>query len=135
MQQWGFFTTCPLPQQDFRICSVNGLPVVSAPAEIDIVNVNQLSRSLLTASQTATAVVVADLTATTFIDASGLGALVRMTRWLEEGCVELRVVTCSERVRQLMAILGDDKVLSVFDRLDVAVTTKPRDWRLYHQAA
>jgi anti-anti-sigma factor len=127
------FRTRP-PQQDFRTCSLNGLPVVSAPDYIDISNVNQLCRALLAAGTDAMVVVV-DMTATTFCDASGLGALVRMYRWLKASCVELRVVGCTDNVRLLMAITGDDLILPTFDSVTEAVTMKPQSWWPHHQAA
>lgn len=133
MQQSESFGTRPL-QQDFRTYSLNGLPVVSTPDYIDISNVHQLCRALLSAGTDAMVVVV-DMTATTFCDPSGLGALVRMYRWLKESCVELRVVGCTDRVRLVMAITGDDRVLPTFDSVAEAVTMKPQNWWPHHQAA
>lgn len=134
MQQPESFRTWALPQEDFRTCSLNGLPVISTPDYIDISNVNQLCRALLAASTNAMVVVV-DMTATTFCDATGLGHLVRMYRWLEDSCVELRIVGCTDRVRKVMAITGDDQVLRIFNSVTEAVTWKPRNWMLYNQAA
>jgi anti-anti-sigma factor len=71
--------------------------------------------------------VVVDMTATTFCDGTSLGRLVRTKAWLEESLVELRLVGCTERVRKVMAITGDDQVLPMFGSLAEAVTMKPRD--------
>lgn len=132
-QSEGFSTRLP-QQEDFRICSVNGVPVVSAPAEIDLGNVYQLCRALW-AARDAAMVVVVDMTATSFCDGTSLGYLVQMNRWLENTCVELRVVGCPKSVQRIRDVLGDDWQLPVFESLAEAVTMKPRDWWLHYQAA
>jgi anti-anti-sigma factor len=134
MEQSGCFSTRLLQQEDFRICSVNSVPVVSAPAEIDLGNVYELCRALRAAQEDATVVVV-DMTATSFSDGTSLGYLVQLKRWLENSCVELRVAGCPETVRRIRDILGDDPLLPVFESLAEAVTMKPRGWWLYYQAA
>jgi anti-anti-sigma factor len=113
----------------FRIRSLNGVPVVSAPPELDCANVNQLCGALIAAAVDAMIVVV-DMTTTTFCDGTSLGRLVRTKVWLEESLVELRLAGCTERVRKVMAITGDDQVLPIFANLAGAVTMKPGDrWR------
>jgi anti-anti-sigma factor len=118
-------TTWPL-LGDFRVRSVSGVPVVSAPSDLDCSNVNQLCGLLLAAAADAMIVVV-DMTATTFCSGSSLGRLVRAKAWLEESLVELRLAGCTERVRKVMAITGDDRVLPIFASPAEAVTMKPRD--------
>jgi anti-anti-sigma factor len=105
---WEDFMIKALSRQDFRICSLNGVPVITTPAELDINNVNQLSRTILGASAGVTVVVV-DMTATTFIDCYSLGLLMRTYRCLEENGIELRVAATDDRVRWLMAYFGDDQ--------------------------
>lgn len=131
-QQSESFRTWPL-LRDFGIRSLNGVPVVSTPSDIDYANINQLCGAILAASAGVMAVVV-DMTATTFCDGTSLGRLVRTKGWLEDSLVELRVVGCTEKVRKVMAITGDDRVLPIFDSLAEAVTMKPRDWWHYQAA-
>jgi anti-anti-sigma factor len=129
------FRISVLPQHDdFTISTFNGLPVVSTPPEIDIANIHLLSRALMTASADAMVVVV-DMSATTFCDCTGLGALVRMYRWLDDNYVELRLVSCTERVQVVMAITNLDRELPIFGSLAEAVTKKPQNWPHHHQAA
>ncbi len=129
-----------LSRRDFRTCTLNGLPVVTTPAELDIDTNKQLSEAILAAADADATVVVVDMTATTFLDCSGLGALMRTHRSLEDNGVELRVASNHERVRWLMAYFGDDRRIRVFDTLPEAVTTspataEPRNRSPYRQAA
>ena len=121
---WQEFKDRTLSRQDFRTCTLNGLPVVTTPAELDMDTNKQLSDAILAASADA-AVVVVDMTATTFLDCSGLGTLMRAHRRLEDNGIELRVASSHERVRWLMAYFGDDHRIRVFDTLPEAVTTRP----------
>lgn len=63
--------------------------------------------------------VVADLTEVTFIDSSGLGALVQAHRTALERETRL-VVVASSSVLRLLRVTGLDAVLETFDRLDAA---------------
>jgi anti-sigma B factor antagonist len=129
------FGTQPGPQEDFRTYSLNGLTVISTPDYLDISNVHQLCAAIINAATDAMVVVV-DMAATTFCDATGLGGLVRMNRWLTENYVELRLVSCTERVHKVMSITSLDHVLPLFDNLTEAVTMPPqRDWWTYRRAA
>jgi anti-anti-sigma factor len=134
MRQSEGFSTRLLQQQDFRICSVHGVPVVSTSGEIDLGNIYQLCRALWEA-RAGTMVVVMDMTATSLCDGTSLGYLTQVKRWLENSCVELRVVGCPESVRRIRDVLGDDRLLPVFENLAEAVTMKPRGWWLHYQAA
>jgi anti-anti-sigma regulatory factor len=75
------------------------------------------------------------MTATSYIDAACLGALVRAYLRLEENGIELRVATIDARTRWMMANFGQDQVFRVFDTLPEAVTARPKRWSLYRQAA
>jgi hypothetical protein len=77
--------------QRFTIWSVGGLPVVFTPEEIDLVNADQLLHALLLATADATVVVV-DMTATTFCDASTIDTLEWVNRQLKGHDGELRVI-------------------------------------------
>lgn len=108
-------------RRDFRIWSLNGLPVVTTPGELDIDNCRQLTHALLAAGGDAT-IVIADMTATTFVDGTSLSNLMRAYQRLQDNGIELRVATFNARVRWLMAYLGDDRRLRIFDTLPEAIT-------------
>jgi anti-anti-sigma factor len=97
-----------------------------------------LSHAILAALADSTAVTV-DMTATTFIDCTALGGLIRTYKLLKEDGVEQRIAASYHRVRGLLAYFGTDQWIRVFDTLPEAVaatpvTAKPT-WSPYRQAA
>lgn len=131
---WLGFEEKARSRQYFRICTLNSLPVVSTPAEIDVDNSRQLTRLIVEASDDAPAVIV-DMTATSYIDAACVGALVCAYLRLEEQSIELRVATSNAKTRWLLAEFGQDRLFRVFDTLPEAVTTRPKRWAFVRQAA
>ena len=115
-----------LSHQDFRISTLNGLPVVSTPAELDLLNKCQLTEAILTAADASgTAGVVVDMTGLVFMDCSAVGALVRAYRHLAEEGIELRIAATHPKARWFLALFGTDSELPlfrVFDTLPEAVT-------------
>lgn len=81
-----------MPDASYVVEMISGLPVVAAPAEIDLTTAEQLRTVLLHSVGHGHATVVVDLTRTRFCDSAGLSVLVRAhRRALEEGG-ELRLV-------------------------------------------
>ena len=133
-----------LSHQDFRISTLNGLPVVSTPAELDLLNKCQLTEAILTAAGAErTAGVVVDMTGLVFMDCSAVGALVRAYRHLAEEGIELRIAATHPKARWYLALFGTDSELPlfrVFDTLPEAVTAPSvsagrDDWARHRQAA
>src|SRR5437868_4831316 len=82
----------PMPDVSYLVEMISGVPVVTAPAEIDITTADQLRLVLLEAAAHGHTTVVVDMTRTQFCDSSGLSVLARAhKRALEEGG-ELRLV-------------------------------------------
>lgn len=71
---------------------INGVPVVSAPAEIDVGTADQLRAVLLDAAARGHTTVVVDMTRTRFCDSYGLHTLLRGHKLAEEEGGELRLV-------------------------------------------
>ncbi len=61
-----------MPKGTFAVNVVQGVPVVAAPAEIDITNAQGLRSVLLTAAANGHGTVVVDMTRTRFCDSAGL---------------------------------------------------------------
>jgi anti-sigma B factor antagonist len=77
---------------DYLVERIGGVPVVTAPAEIDATTADQLRTALLEAAALRPAAIVVDMTHTRFCDSAGLGVLTRaQKRALEDGG-EVRVV-------------------------------------------
>ena len=87
--------------------------------EIDFTSSGQVQSMLTSMILPGGGAVVADLTQVTFIDSSGLGALVQAHRVALERETRL-VVVASSPVLRLLRVTGLDTVLETYDRLDAA---------------
>lgn len=94
--------------------------IVRMPDEIDIANAGRLVAELASACGTGASIVVADMTRTTFCDASGARMLVMAQRRATESNVELRVAAASARVRRVLILLGIDAIMPIHPTLDAA---------------
>jgi anti-sigma B factor antagonist len=114
-----------VPSERFAIVRVRGLPVVVAPAEIDIGNSEMLRASLLEATGHGHATVVVDMRITEFCDTAGLGVLVRAhKRAVAEGG-DIRLVVTSSVVLRVLALTGLDGALRLFSTVEAAVAELP----------
>jgi anti-sigma B factor antagonist len=113
-------------QQDFRVWSRGGLPVVSAPAEVDIGNAACLDAVLISAIG-CHPTVVADLSETRFCDSSALRVLLSATRRAEERGGELRLVTDAAQVLRIFAVTGLGGLFRIFPTLSAALAPRPAD--------
>jgi anti-sigma B factor antagonist len=91
-----------------------GLAIVALPAEIDIANAEQVWHRLSAALAPGVEVVVADLSATTFCDASGIRALLRVRDQAAVTRVELRLAVPPGRVRNPLELLSLDRQLAIY---------------------
>jgi len=102
-----------------------GTAVVTLPAEIDLANADRVNADLQAAFGPGVTTVVADMTATTFCDSQGIGALVRAYKQAAITGAQLRVVVPSARVLRVLAILGLDGQLAIYPSLPDALAAKP----------
>ena len=93
--------------------------------ELDLAARTELDRALEQLQDQSPLRVVADLTATTFVDASTLGVLECAQRRLLAGAAELRLVCCDSHILKLLRLTGLDRVLDVFDTVAQAVSPQP----------
>jgi anti-sigma B factor antagonist len=105
----------------FPIELVSGVPVVTAPEEIDIINAAGLRSALLQAAADGSGALVADMTRTRFCDSAGLHALVAVHKRARAAGGELLLVVCSAAVLRVLAITGVDRVIPSFATLDDAL--------------
>jgi anti-sigma B factor antagonist len=99
--------------------------IVPLPAEIDIVNSEDVGEQLSAAFTPGVTVVIADLGSTVFCDVSGARQLLLAHKRAVASNRELRVVTSSSRVLRVLAILGLDRVLEIYPDLASALATRP----------
>jgi len=105
---------------------INGVPVVTAPAEIDVIAAEQLRTVLLDAGSYGHATVVVDMTQTRCCDSSGLGVLVQAhQRAMAEGG-ELRLVLPADGpVVRAVTLTGLDRHIPCYGSLDQALIPGP----------
>ena len=99
--------------------------VMALQGELDLAARTELDRALEQLQDQSPLRVVADLTATTFVDASTLGVLERAERRLRAGAAELRLVCSDSHILKLLKLTGLDRVLDVFDTVAQAGSPCP----------
>jgi anti-sigma B factor antagonist len=115
-----------MPGAGYPIEMVGGVPVVTAPAEIDISNADRLQAVLLEAAGRGHATFVVDMTRTQFCASSGIGVLVQAHKRALAAGGELRlVIPTSAAARRVFAITGIDRVIANFTGLDEALVPAP----------
>lgn len=112
-----------MPAVEYSVTTVNGLPVVSAPVEVDVSNADGLRQILLACADDGHAVLVVDMSQTAFCDSTGLHQLVRAHKRATAAGGEVRLVIAAPTVLRLFAIVGIDRFFPIFKRLDDAVAS------------
>jgi anti-sigma B factor antagonist len=111
---------------EYPIEMVNGVPVVAAPAEIDIRNADWLDAVLREAAARGHATFVVDMTGTTPCESSGVGVLAQAhKRALAQGGELRLVIPASAFVLRKFALTGIDRVIPTFPSLYEAVEPAP----------
>ncbi len=85
-------------------------------------NARRLGEELGLAFVSGTSVVIADLTATTFCDSSGVKMFVSAHMQAVMNNAEMRLAVPSIAVRRIFALTGLDRLMSVYPSLGAALT-------------
>jgi anti-sigma B factor antagonist len=110
-----------MPDVRFPVDVIGGVPVVTAPEEVDITNANGLRAALLEAAVLGSGTIVVDLTGTLFCDSAGLHALtIAHKRAVAEGG-QLSLALGGPAVLRIFAITALDRVIACFTSLDEAL--------------
>lgn len=104
---------------------VCGVPVVTAPEEIDVTNAGRLQAALLEASGHGTGTLVIDMSLTQFCDSSGVNVLVRAHQQARAGGGEVLLVISAAAVLRILALIGVDRMIPNFATLDEALGQVP----------
>jgi anti-sigma B factor antagonist len=97
--------------------------VIALPAEIDMANADQVGQELRAAFAPGVRAVIADMTATTFCDSSGISMLVRVHRQAAANGAELRLVVRSTAVLRALTVVQMDHLLPIYPSLREALAT------------
>jgi anti-sigma B factor antagonist len=111
-----------VPQISFPVEVIEGVPVVTAPEEIDIANAGRLQQALADAAGAGQVLVVVDMSRTRFCDSAGLNALVTADRQVRAAGGEVRLVITGESVVRIVELTGVDQVIAVYSSLEEALT-------------
>ena len=112
-----------MPDAEFRVEVIRGVPVVVTPAEIDITNAEGLRSALLGAAARGSGGggLVVDMTRTWFCDSSGLRTLLAARRRARSDGGQLLLAGSAAAVLRLLALTGVDHMLPNFATLDEAL--------------
>jgi anti-sigma B factor antagonist len=110
---------------DFEIRWSEGLPVVSAPDEIDTTNADALREALASCVDGGHATLVVDMSTTIFCDSAGMKELVQAHKDALAAGGEVRLVVGTAPVMRVLALVGADQVLPIFTDLDEALSDAP----------
>ncbi len=97
--------------------------VVTVAGEIDAASTGVFRRALTEAGEGGGRQVVADLSAVTFIDSSGIGVLIGRTKAMRRDGGALALVATHERVLRTFSLTGVDQVLAIHATVEQAVRT------------
>jgi anti-sigma B factor antagonist len=101
---------------------INGVPVMTTPAEIDITTAEQLRVVLLAATENRYRTLVVDMTRTRFCDCAAAHALAAAHKRLLADGGELRLaVPADGAVRRALTLLDIDQLIRCFASLEEAV--------------
>ena len=110
-----------MPKARFPVEEAGEVPVVTAPEEIDITDVDDLRAALLGAAVRGRGTFVVDMSRTRFCDSSGLQVLVAAHRRTQAEGGEVLLVIPDAAVLRVFAITGLDRVIPNFVSLDEAL--------------
>lgn len=102
-----------------------GPAVIALPAEIDMANADRVGEELGSAFAPGVRTVIADMTATTFCDSSGISMLVRAYKQAAANRTELRLVVASTAVLRALALVRMDSLLPIYPSLSQALAAGP----------
>lgn len=94
--------------------------VVTVGGELDLYSTPRLTAELGALAADAPEVVL-DLTAVTFMDSTALGAILASARLLRDGGGRLSLVATGTSTRKLLALVGVDRVLPVYETAERAL--------------
>jgi anti-sigma B factor antagonist len=114
-----------VPDERFTLTWSGRMAVVSAPGEIDITNAEGFRDALLSALNAGAAVLVADLTSTTFLDSAGITALVRAARRATAADATLRIAVTAPPVLRVLNLVGIDRMIEVHPSVSDAAGSLP----------
>jgi anti-sigma B factor antagonist len=96
--------------------------VITLPEEIDVTNSPGLRETLLAVIRLQPVLLVADMSATTFCDSSGMNVIVAAYRQAVAAGTDMRLVIRHPAARRVFEINGIDTVIGIYPDLPAALS-------------
>ena len=112
--------------EDCHVGWIGPHAVVSMPAEIDAVNAEKIRQGLLSAVSPGAAVVVIDMSGTTFCDSAGVQAIIAAYRQAAAKGTELRLVATA--LLRIFTVVGVGELIPIYPTLESALTGPHPVW-------
>jgi anti-sigma B factor antagonist len=112
-----------MPAEDGKVRRIGPHVVVAMPAEIDAANASRISQGLLSAVSLGAAVVIIDMSGTTFCDSAGVQAIIAAHRQAAADGTQLRLVATA--VLRILTLLGIGQLIPLYPTLDAALAGTP----------
>jgi anti-anti-sigma factor len=93
--------------------------VVTLPAEIDVTNADEVRQALLAAASHDVAVLIIDMSATTFSDSAGVHAIIAAHKKAAATGTQLRLVATA--VLRILTLAGVDQLIPIYPTLQAAL--------------
>jgi anti-sigma B factor antagonist len=101
-------------QERYPVLWIGQVAVVTLPTEIDVTNADMVREELLSVLSQGAALLIADLSKTSFCDSAGVGALVRTFRRATASASAMRLVVSTSAVQRVLSITGVDRLVDTF---------------------
>jgi len=103
---------------DIQVSEQNAVAHVRLSGEIDLAAVESIETTLLPLEERYRTLIV-DLSGVTFLDSTGLRAIVSADARARKSGLELKIVRGPERVQKILYLAGLDKILPLVDPGDL----------------
>ncbi len=108
----------------FSLERIDDVAIVTVDGQLVVTNRQEFKQAILDAVEQGARLVVVDFTASGYIDSSGLGALVSLSRRLRETGGDLRLVGLNEDLRTLFELTRLDALFPLYaTRTDALATS------------
>jgi anti-sigma B factor antagonist len=108
-----------VPAEDGKVQWAGPHAVVVMPTEIDAVNAERIGQELLSAVSLTAAVLIIDMSGTTFCDSAGVQAIIAAYRQATANGTELRLVATA--VLRILTIVGIGELVPIYPTLEAAL--------------
>ncbi len=105
--------------EDYKLPRIGRHGVVTLPAEVDVTNADEIRQALLTAASHGVAVLIIDMSETTFCDSAGVKAITAAYRQATATGTELRLVATA--VLRILTLVGVDQLVPIYPTLEAAL--------------